>query len=128
MKFLIDNALSPVVAQELQRAGHDAVHVRDYHLQSADDAVIFARAADEERVLVSADTDFAVLLALRSAGKPLLILFGPRALRRPHEQAQYLMAHLDTVAAHLEKGAIAVFEAARIRVRPLPVRVSKGRS
>lgn len=61
MKFLVDNALSPVFAEGLRRAGHDAIHVRDYRLQESEDEVIFDRAAREERIIVSADTDLVTL-------------------------------------------------------------------
>lgn len=87
MRLLIDNALSPKIAQLLGEAGHDAVHVRDLGLASAPDAEVFARAAADDRTIVSADTDFGTILALREARKPSVMLWRRASPRRPDDQA-----------------------------------------
>lgn len=102
MKFLVDNALSPLVAEGLRKVGHDAVHVRDYDIHAAEDGVVFERAAREER-------------------SPSVILFRRGTERRPERQVALLLANLSTIAASLGQGAVVVFEQARIRIRPLPI-------
>ena len=92
MKFLVDNALSPQIAAGLKAGGFDAGHVRDYGMQSSPDTAIFELAIRENRIIISADTDFGTLLA-----------------------------NLPKLKKPLTQGSIIILEAGRIRVRLLPI-------
>ena len=122
MRFLVDENLSPRLAALLAEAGHDAVHVRDLHAAGASDSHLVGLATDDDRVIISADTDFGALLAHTRATKPSVILVRALVDRRPPELAAVLMANLDAVREHLEAGAMVAFMQSDIRVRRLPLR------
>ena len=120
MKFLVDNALSPIIAQGLREAGFEAIHVRDIGMHSSPDSEIFRSALQNDQILISADTDFGTILALRQHLKPSLILFRTTD-KRPHSQLSLLISHISEIKDALIAGSVVVFEDNRIRIRALPI-------
>ena len=121
MKFLVDNALSPHLAVGLRAAGHDVVHLRDIGLASASDAEVFQIALADSRVIVSEDTDFGTLLALRNAVKPSVLLFRGIQDRSAANLLSLLQTNIAAVTGDLDAGAVVVIENTRIRIRRLPM-------
>ena len=120
MKFLIDNALPPRLADLLVAAGEDAVHVRAYGMRAAKDEEIRARALDEGRIVVSADTDFGAILAAQTASQPSFILFREPNLLSALDYSVLLIPSLEMLKPELAAGCVAVFRRGRLRVRRLP--------
>jgi predicted nuclease of predicted toxin-antitoxin system len=121
LKFLVDENLPERVAELLVENGHDAVHVRAIGLATADDSVVLDRAEAEERVVVSADTDFGTLLARSGKRAPSVIMFRLPGQRRGWSRVALILANLPDVTADLEAGALVVIQAGRVRSRRLPL-------
>jgi predicted nuclease of predicted toxin-antitoxin system len=82
VRFLVDQNRSPRLAELLRDAGHDAVHTLELGLEQADDDELLAIADEQQRVVVSGDTDSGALLALTRSRSPSVILFRARSLPR----------------------------------------------
>lgn len=121
MRLLLDANLSPRVAAILSDVGHEATHVASIGLLAATDPQILARAAADEVVLVTAGSDFAMLLALSGASRPSVVhLRGTNELTKA-AVAELLIANLPTVADNLAGGAIVSLSPTRLAVRSLPI-------
>jgi len=125
VRLLLDANLSPKVAQLLKGAEHDAIHVADIGLLSASDPEIMDVAARENRVLLTADSDFGALLAVGSLAAPSVLLLRSADHLRPAEQAALIAANLPSIAEDLEKGAMASLTRERLRVRALPITAAR---
>jgi predicted nuclease of predicted toxin-antitoxin system len=122
VKLLVDANLSPKVAAALRAAGYDASHVVDHGLTSATDEEIAACATEHGQTVISADSDFATMLALGGGDAPSLVLLRSADLLAPLDQAAQLAANLPSVRKDLEAGAVVSIARGHLRVRALPLR------
>jgi len=122
VRFLLDANLSPQLLSGLRDAGHEAVHVVDLGLVAATDQEIFDRAAHDGYVVITADSDFTILLAARASGRPSVVLLRQVAELRWQAHQALIVANLSSVLADLEAGAVVSLSPTRLAVRRLPIR------
>jgi predicted nuclease of predicted toxin-antitoxin system len=119
VKLLVDESLASRVAVLLAASGHDAIHVGDRGLLGSPDETVLAFAQGEDRIVVTADTDFGTLLALSAPPQPSVILLRQPG-RRAEQRAAAVNGAIQAVSEALEAGAMVVVEPSRLRVRLLP--------
>jgi predicted nuclease of predicted toxin-antitoxin system len=114
----------PRIAAALHQAGYQTCHVIDVGLGSATDEQILAWAADNDRVIISSDTDFSAILAHQRRSTPSFVLLRHLNDLTPDEQTTLLLDNLPAIAGDLVTGAVVTMLRDRIRVRALPFRPS----
>lgn len=116
MKLLLDENLSPAHAHRLRQTGHDAVAVLDVGLGGADDAAVRQFALEQERTLVTIDSDFSHIVRFPPENTPGVIWLRPWP---PTETMieRLLDGALRQLAGIAVAGKLVVVEPGRIRIR-----------
>jgi predicted nuclease of predicted toxin-antitoxin system len=120
VKVLVDMNLSPAWVEFLAAAGLEAVHWSNVGPGDASDDELMRWAANHEHVVLTADLDFAAILAATRRRKPSVIQvrsenLGPQAIGAAVNSA-IRQARVD-----LAEGAIVSVEPSRSRLRVLPL-------
>lgn len=124
MKFLADMGISPKVVAFLQNLGHQASHLQQLGLHKLKDSEILEKARIERCILLTHDLDFGDLLAASGAELPSVIIFRLRSMR-PENVNRYLFKIIRQYTDVLEHGAIITATEGRIRIRHLPLMISR---
>ena len=117
MKLLADECCDAPLISELSKAGHDVTYVCEVpRLIGASDRQVLALTVQEDRILLTEDTDFGELVyRLRMPAKGIILLrFGPREF---DEKLRTLIGFLED-QSDLE-GALSVLTKDSVRMRPL---------
>ena len=121
MKFVIDQPVSPMLAEWLRGEGHDAFHLRERGLSRLSDREVFDLATVESRVIVTSDLDYSRILALSGKDAPGLVVF-----RAGNISDDRMLALLNIVFKQVDPAKLAssvtVVDAHKIRIATLPLR------
>lgn len=121
MRFLVDLNLSPRLALRLREAGHDALHAADLDLFTTADEQLIEIAREDERFVVSADSDFGTILARTHAQSPSIIFVRRTSGRRVDSLSDLVVANLAALEDELIAGSVVVLGEGVVRVRRLPI-------
>jgi predicted nuclease of predicted toxin-antitoxin system len=121
IKLLADMNISPVTVNNLQIQAWDIIRVVEILPPTASDLEILEFARQEERVILSHDLDFSMLLAVGGYNRPSLITLR-LSFTDPEVVTEKILNALPQIEETLNEGAAVTIEDDNIRIRKLPIK------
>ncbi|MFB2982406.1 DUF5615 family PIN-like protein [Microseira sp. BLCC-F43] len=120
IKLIGDMNISPQTVTALQQQGWDIIRVLDVLPASASDVEILNFARQENRVIVTHDLDFSMLVALSGYNQPSLITLRLSSTDL-NTVNQKLLEILPQIEQQLQAGSAITIEDTAVRIRQLPI-------
>jgi predicted nuclease of predicted toxin-antitoxin system len=118
--ILLDQGLPRSAASLLRDEGWDVLHTGDIGLSRSTDRQILEFNRNEQRVIITLDSDFHTILALTNASTPSVIRIRLEGLRGP-DLALLIKRIWPRVEPQVKKGAMLTVTESGIRIRNIPV-------
>ena len=120
ISILLDQGLPRSAASLLRDEGWDVLHTGDIGLSRSTDRQILDFARNEQRVIITLDSDFHTILALTNASTPSVIRIRLEGLKGP-DLALLIKKIWPRVEPQVKKGAMVTVTESGIRIRNIPV-------
>ena len=120
MKLLLDQGLPRSTVLELHKLNIDSVHVGDIGMATSTDADIINRALDDDRIVVTLDSDFHTILAAHESLEPSVIRIRIEGLKAK-DLSKIIQNVLLSVSEEIKEGAAISVNDKGIRIHKLPL-------
>lgn len=120
LEFLADMNISPLTVEQLRQQGWNIIRVSEIMKSNSKDKEVLAYARDNNRVLITQDLDFSMLLAVGGYSKPSVINL---RLEKAHPDyvTTRIMEVVSAMAKELEEGVVISVDETSARYRNLPI-------
>ena len=123
IEFLADMNISPVTVKQLKKQGWNVVRISAILDRKSTDIKIINYAREHNKVIITQDLDFSMLLAVRGYTKPSVI-----NLRVENARSDFITKRIIAVVSLMEKelrdGIIVTVDETSVRYRNLPIKLA----
>ena len=123
MRLLLDQGLPRSSAEILRNKGWDIQHTGEIGMSRATDRQILEYARDEQRIVITLDSDFHAILAVENLDSPSVVRIRQEGLKGP-ELAGLVDKIWSRIGQQLGNGAMATITEKAIRIRKIPLHES----
>jgi predicted nuclease of predicted toxin-antitoxin system len=120
LEFLANMNISPLTVEQLRKLGWSIIRVSEVMDRRSKDAEILAYAREHNRVIITQDLDFSMLLAVGGHAKPSVI-----NLRLENAKPDFVTRRIIDAVSEMEKeleaGAVVSVDETSARYRNLPI-------
>jgi predicted nuclease of predicted toxin-antitoxin system len=123
IEFLADMNISPSTVKQLRKKGWDIVRISEILDRKSTDIKIINYAKEHNKVIITQDLDFSMLLAVRGYTKPSVI-----NLRLENARSDFITKRIIAAVSLMEKelrdGIIVTVDETSVRYRNLPIKLA----